>query len=148
MLYREQRFQPWWILLFALLMTSTLGIAYAAAVSTPVGVIVGSGLSAIAVYAWVRARTDIYVDGGALTVGKMRLDRTFIASVSVLDRAEFLHRIRAGASVADVLSFTSTNSGGVVVELNDPLDPFTAWVIGSKSPQKLAAALTDSTTAV
>ena len=142
MLYNERRLQPWWLLLFALLMTSTLGIAYAAAISTLIGYSVGGTLSSIALFAWWRARSDIRVDADSLNVGRMRIERRFISQVRELTQEEFLHRIRAGASMTDVLSFTNTRTGGVVVEISDPSDPFTAWVLGSKSPRALVQALT------
>ena len=141
MLYTERRFQPWWILLFALLMTSTLGVAYAAALSTLIGMSVGVALSGIAIYAWWRARSDIRVDAQFLYVGRMKLERGVIRSAEALDEPSFLHRIRAGALLTDVLSFTGTRSGGVVVEIVDNSDPFTAWVLGSRTPQKLATVL-------
>ncbi len=143
MLFSERRFQPVWILLFALLMTSTLGVAYAAAVSNLVGATLGLTLSGIAVFAWLRARSDILVDDTVLVVGKMTIERKFIGHVTALDEAAFLQRIRAGAQLTDVLTFTSTRRGGVVVEILDDNDPFRAWVIGCKSPQALARALTD-----
>jgi hypothetical protein len=146
--FSERRFQPVWILLFALLMTSTLGVAYAAALSNLIGVVIGFTLSGIAVFAWLRARSDILVDDMFLRVGRMKIERGFIGVVTALDEAAFLQRIRSGAQLTDVLSFTSTRRGGVVVEILDENDPFRAWVIGCKSPQALAQALTDHTASV
>lgn len=142
MLYRERRSQPLWLLFLALLMTISLGIAYSAATTTALGTFIGIALSAPAIWWWRSRAVDLAVDADTLRVGRMRLERRLITEVEVLNPEQFLHRIRSGASTKDVLSFTTTNTGGVVVRFADPTDPFNAWVLSSRQPERLAASLT------
>ena len=130
-----------WLLMLALLMTTSLAIAYAAATTTTFGVVIAFGLGLPAILWWKSRAVDIAVDTQMLRVGRMTLERALVTSVDVLTNEEFLYRIRSGASTRDVLSFTSTDTGGVVVNFADSSDPFTAWVLGSRHPQRLAEVL-------
>lgn len=127
--------------MLALLMTLSLAIAYAAATTTIFGVVIAVGLGLPAMWWWKSRAVDISVDSRVLRVGRMQLERSLVTSVEVLSNEQFLHRIRSGASTRDVLSFTFTHSGGVVVNFDDSSDPFKAWVIGTRHPQRLADVL-------
>ena len=132
--------------MLALLMTISLGIAYAAATDTTLGTLIGFGLSALGVVFWLRAASHIEVTQTHLRVGRLNLERSVIGKVEVLDAAEFLKRLRANAKTTDALLFTRSNSGGVVVEILDSTDHYRHWVISSRNPQALASALNDSRT--
>lgn len=142
MLYRERRNQPLWQLMLALLLTISLGIAYAAATSSTLGSIIGVGLSVPAVWLWRRAAADIELTDSFLCVGRLRLELSAIGTVTVLTPVDFLKRIRTGAKTTDLLLFNRTDGGGVALEIADETDPYRAWVISSRSPEKFAAALT------
>lgn len=140
-MYRERRTQPLWLLMLALLMTISLGIAYSAATSTMIGSLIGVALSFPAVWFWWRASSNIEVTPTHLLVGRLRLERECIGRVEVLNSEEFLHRIRVGSKTTDALLFTRTNTGGVVLEILDDTDPYRAWVVSSARPAELGAAL-------
>lgn len=139
--FREQRLQPWWLLLLAVTMTVSLGIAYGTAVGLPFGLATGALTSALAVAWWWQGRSPIAVDDRQLRVGRMRLDAADIGAVSSFAPAEFAVRISTGVRADEVHSLLHRQGGGVVVEVADETDPFRRWVIGSSHPAELAAAI-------
>lgn len=144
MLYRERRSQPGWLLFLALLLTISLGIAYAAATTSTFGSVIGAALSIPAVVLWWKSASNITVTEEHLLVGRLKLDLSVIESATVLEPQEFLKRLRTDGKTTDLLLFTRTDAGGVVVELNDPSDPYRSWVLSSRHPQQLADAVNQS----
>ena len=144
MLYRERRSQPGWLLFLALLLTISLGIAYAAATTSTFGSIIGASLNIPAVVLWWKSSSNITVTEEHLLVGRLKLELSVIASATVLEPEQFLRRIRTDAKTTDLLLFTRTDIGGVDFELNDPSDPYRSWVISSRNPQQLADAVNQS----
>lgn len=140
-LYSEQRLQPWWLLLLSLTMTISLGIAYGTAISAAVGSCTAIFTSGIAAAWWWRGRSPISVDSDGLRLGRFRLEAAAIGQVVEFDAVEFAQRISTGGRADDFYSLLSRSGGGVAVEVRDPSDPFAAWVIGSRRPAQLAAAL-------
>jgi hypothetical protein len=139
--YSEIQFPPMWHAFLALLVTSSLGIAYGSAVSKFWGWLLGVGLSSLALLWWYRQSVRIFISNNNVQVGKFKIDKAFIGQAVSLDENEFLNRIRSGAHRQDVLIIRNYSVGGVVIEIDDPSDPFCHWVISSKHPSKLATAL-------
>ncbi|MEY3696647.1 MAG: hypothetical protein RJA41_297 [Actinomycetota bacterium] len=139
--YSEIQFQPIWHALLALLVTSSLAIAYGSAVSIFWGWLIGVCFSLLAILWWYSKSVRILVFADEVQVGKFLIAKEFIGQVDSLDAGEFLDRIRSGAHRQDVFVIRNYSAGGVVIEIKDPQDPFCHWVISSKRPSKLAAAL-------
>ena len=137
-LFSEIQFSPVWHALLALLVTSSLGIAYGSAVSIVWGWSLGIGLSCIALFWWYKKSVKIQISSESFRVGNFKIENRFVGDVEHLDAAEFLMRIRSGAHRNDVFVLRNYANGGVVLEIKDSRDPFCHWVISSKHPSKLA----------
>lgn len=139
--YSEQRLQPWWLLALGLTMTVSLGIAYGSAVSATFGTATAILSSALAAAWWWMGRSPIAVDAAGLRLGRMWLEPAAIGQIDEFDAAAFGLRTSIGSRADDMNSLLHRNGGGVVVQIVDASDPFAAWVIGSRRPAELAAAL-------
>jgi len=140
--YAERLGVPWWLWLPA------LGIAALLAAEVHLG---APGVRSWLPYAvllpataaglWWLGRIRIAVAGGELHVDDAHLPAQFVADAIPLDasgRREIL-----GPS-ADPLAFVVQRpwvSGAVQVVLDDPADPTPYWVVSTRAPARLAAAL-------
>lgn len=140
MCYRERLLPRWWVWLVAFGVVVMLAVAYGAALGPWVGYLVGgSGLALVVWLLWITSPT-INIDGTHLAVAGARLPRSRIAEVRELDSAAIDDVLRADARLFTALRPWSCRAG-VVVALDDPADPHPAWVISSRRPAALVAAL-------
>ena len=140
-LYSEYQLPPLWHLFLALLVTSSLGIAYGSAISLLWGWIVGLSLSSVALWWWVSKGIRIIITRAELQVGKFSIERAFIGQAETYAPTEFMDRIRSGAHRDDVFLLRGVRTGGVAVELKDSRDPFCHWVFTAKNPSKIVELL-------
>lgn len=142
-IFSEVQYLPIWHAVLALLVTSSLGVAYGSAVSVVWGWMLGSVMSAIAIWLWFQKRIKIEITSKFLKVGKFTIEKEFIGQVLVLDQNDFLSRIRSGAHRNDVFVLRNYSNGGMAIEIKDSRDPFCHWVVSSKHPSKLAKAMVE-----
>lgn len=140
--YAERLTVPWWLWL--------PGLGAAAFLATEIWM-GSSGVRAwlpfavllplAAVGLWWLGRIRIKVTGGELWVDDAHLPVRFVADVVPLDAAGRREVLGVGA---DPLAFVVQRpwiSGAVQVVLDDPADPTPYWVVSSRRPTELAAAL-------
>jgi hypothetical protein len=104
------------------------------------GVIVGGTVLATVALALV-SRIRVEVTGDELRVDDARLPLRFVAAASVVEPEE---RRRLLGTEADPLAFAVLRPwvrGTVRVDLDDPADPTPYWLISSRRPEALVAAL-------
>jgi len=140
--YRERLGVPWWAwplgLAFAaffaleVFLGSTRGLAWVPyAVLLPV---TAAGLVAL-------GRVVVRVDGGELHVDDAHIPVSFVTEVNVLDaRAKAALMGPAARPYAFVVQ-RPWIAGGVRVVIDDPADPTPYWVVSSRRPADLAAAI-------
>ncbi|XTZ14965.1 DUF3093 domain-containing protein [Micromonospora echinospora] len=98
-------------------------------------------LPATAAGLWWLGRIRVTVDDGELRVDDARLPVRFVADVVPLDADGRREVLGVGA---DPLAFVVQRpwvSGAVQVLLDDPADPTPFWVVSTRHPVRLAAAL-------
>lgn len=142
--YSEFQLPPFWHALLALLVTVSLGIAYASAVSLVWGWLVGVVLSTVAIFWWIQKGIRIVVSPNLLQVGKYVIERSYLGGLEQLSKEDFLVRIRGGAHRNDVFILRGLKSGGVVVEIKDNRDPFCHWVFTARNPSMIVQILEGS----
>lgn len=141
--YDERLTAPWWVWLTAVLLSLLVaaqvhGGASGAARSVVPYVVLP--LLAIVVVAGL-SRGRVQVRDGVLHVPGARVPLDEVCDVTPLDKRE-TQRLRG--PLADPYSFTSTRpwlSQSVRVGLDDPDDDTPYWVVGTRRPEALAAAL-------
>lgn len=122
-----------------------LALAYGAALGAAVGWLVALGGCVVAGgLIWATAPT-VEVNPDVLRVERARIPRTLLGTPEPLTRAD-IRRLRGPG--ADVRLFAALRPwsahGGVLVPVEDPTDPHPGWLISSRHPDRLVAALTES----
>lgn len=129
-----------WLLMFAL--AAVFGIAFGAALGAAVGWFTFLVLLVLIVTLALLTSPSIEVTDEELRVGRARLPRRSVATVEALDAdgARDARGPRADARQYLVLRST-TASTAVRIVLDDREDPHPSWLVSSRHPQQLAAAL-------
>lgn len=140
--YRERLTAPpsWWLsaLAFAvvwgwiMLVVTTWPIAIATVVivAIPCFVVV-----------WRYGSLLITADSSGLRVGGATLDRTYLGEVAPLGRVDYRHKLGVGANARAYLVTRPYLDRGVMVDVTDSNDPAPYWLVSSRHPDALAAAL-------
>lgn len=141
-LYRERLVVPWWAWPAGILIGGGLGAELTlGAPGFRSWAVVAAMVLAVALCAWL-SRIGVRVDGETLRVDDANLPLRFVAGAYALDAEE--RRATLGVE-ADPLAFVIIRPwvrGTVRVDLDDPADPTPYWVISTRHPERLVAALT------
>ncbi|MDO8731083.1 MAG: DUF3093 domain-containing protein [Actinomycetota bacterium] len=139
--YRERLLPKWWVLVFIASLIAMLSIAYGAAINAQVGWIMFIALASSAGLAMYTSSPVIEVSD-VLAVGLARLPLAFIGEVAVLDSTQTREaRSRRIDARNFVLVKSWAASQSVFVTLTDPADPHPAWLVSSRHPRELMAAI-------
>jgi hypothetical protein len=138
--YRERLSPSLWVL------TSAAVIApMAALVITPIdttlALIAGAVVGVAIVSLLVAASPAVEVRGGLLTAGRAHIDVGFTGDVTVLGGDEAQHARGPGLHPRSWHLIRGGIDGLVIVTITDPDDPTPSWVISTRTPDRLAAAL-------
>ncbi|GAA1820298.1 DUF3093 domain-containing protein [Luedemannella flava] len=141
-LHRERLVVPWWAWPVGALLGAGLGAELTlGAPGIRDGAIIVGAVLLLGAMAWL-SRIGVRVDAERLRVDDANLPREFIAGAYAVDAQE--RRELLGVD-ADPLAFVIIRPwvrGTVRVDLNDPADPTPYWLISSRRPDRLVAALT------
>lgn len=142
MTYSERLHIPWWWMVLGLVLAVSLSVAVLAYVHVGVGIAVSALIVLAIVLALVAySLTSLTVDADALTAGRYRVEHAYIASATPLEGEEA--RLALGPD-ADHRAFLFTRPflpSLVRVELADPADPHPYWLVSTRHPRRLAAAI-------
>ena len=141
--YAERLHVPalWWVL--AGLAVLSLFLAYDVAVGGWAALL-GAALLAIGLGAWLsgQSTTSVRVDETGLRVGPAHLPPWAVGQVEALD-ADATRRARTrGADPHGYFALKGYVRQSVRVWVDDPSDPVPYWLVSTRDPQALAAALT------
>lgn len=137
----SERLSPsvgWWItVLFLSAMTSLLALPVSTAGAIIVPVVVGA-----AVILWMRSvSARILVTDRTLVAGKAHIDRSFVTAAYAYDAEESFAQRGHLLDVRAYLVLRPWVKTVVRVELDDPADPTPYWLVSTRNPAALAAAL-------
>jgi len=140
-LFRERLRVPfgWWVLatLFALSLLLALGLY--------VGPVWGVGVAAasllVAAGLFASAAVTITVDASEIRVGRAVIEHNYIAAAQALDAAATRRRSGVEADARAHLVLRPYVPTAVEITLADPADPVPYWLISSRRPAELVAAL-------
>lgn len=143
--YRERLTVPvaWWVLsaLFAL----SLLLAFGLYLGPVWGVGVGAASLGVAAAIFRAAAVEIGVSDTALLVGRANIDRSYLGTVTALGPAEAKRRRGPDADARAYLVLRPYLNSAVEIEVIDPDDPVPYWLVATRRPKALAAALTGAT---
>jgi hypothetical protein len=139
--YRERLSVPvsWWIIATAAVITLYVITA------VPAGVIAGvavAGIAAISLLTLFLRYGGAVVDSTKLRAGRAGIEREYLGKVEPLSGEDARNAFGRDCDPAAFLVLRSYLPGAVRVEITDPRDPAPYWLIGTRHPDRLAAALT------
>lgn len=145
MLFRERLTVPiiWWVLagLFALSVLLAVG-AYLGPV-WGVGTSVATLLIGAAIFG--SASLVISVDAQETHVGRASIEHAYVADCRALNAEETRRRAGVEADARAHMVLRPYIKTAVEIGLNDPDDPVPYWIVSTRHPQQLAAAMQDAT---
>jgi hypothetical protein len=136
----------WWIIAAAAVVTLWVITA------VPAGTIAGTAVAGVALvlllaffirYGGARVEVDVQ----SLRAGQAVIERSYLGKVEALTGDDARHAFGRDCDPKAYLLLRSYVSGAVRVEITDPRDPAPYWVIATRDPERLAAALTGNSVA-
>lgn len=104
-------------------------------------VVGGVGTLVIGFVAAVALSPLVTVGDGVLTAGRARIPVRFLGEGRVLDRDGVRIALGPGSDARDYVVLRSWLPGAVSVAVSDPADPTPRWLVSSRRPAELLAAL-------
>ncbi len=142
MTYRERLIAPpgWWVvgLFFALSFVTAVGFYAGPWVAVGAGALTAAAV--VAALVWY-GRLLVVVDEVGLHAGRAVLEWPYLGEVLVLDRAATRRRLGPDADPAAWLLVRGFVPGSVEVTVADRDDPHPYWLVSSRRPAQLAAAI-------
>lgn len=83
----------------------------------------------------------VTVEAGALVAGRARLPLEYAGEITVLDRPALRQLLGPRADPAAYVLVRSWVPGGIRMQIVDPADPTPYWLVSSRRPKALAAAI-------
>lgn len=141
-LFQERLFPKWWVWLATTSVVGGVAVAYTYALGSAAGwTMFGCGI--LLTFAGLLVSTPkIVVTGCNVRAGRATLPAEWIGKVSALDQptSDAARTTQADPS-AHLLLRTLSAPRVVLMEVTDPEDPHPYWLISSRRPEQLAAAL-------
>jgi hypothetical protein len=138
--HRERLVPPWWMLAVLLLIVPAALLVFLP-VSIIAGVIVAVGLYAAIVLALWLGAPSIELRDRQLRAGRARIGVDELGSADALLGNEAKVALRSGWDPADHHVVSPWTTSLVRVPVIDADDPTPAWVISTRRPERLAAAI-------
>jgi hypothetical protein len=130
----------WWIA--ALAFAAVWGWVFLVATTWSIAIVVTALLALAGGYAvWRYGSVVVEAGPQGLRVGRAHLDAPHVGPVRSLDRAAYRTQLGTGADARAFLVTRPYLDHGVLVTIADPDDPAPYWLVSSRHPDALAAAL-------
>lgn len=142
--YRERLHAPATVFVLVLGLAAIVGIAYGSAYGSTWGWLVGVALCLVGMAGLVATSTILRVDDTVVRAGRARLPLTAIATVHPLDPEAMRHAKRFGDPRDYLVLRAWSSRSGVAIGLADPRDPHPRWVISTRHPDRLTAAIEEA----
>ena len=141
MRFRERLHVPvvWWLLSAVLALTVLVAFGLSTGPGWGIGVAAISLVVTTALF--VRSAVRIEVDDTMLRVGRAQIEHRYIGGAAALDAEQTRRRAGVEADARAHLVLRPYVSTAVEITLDDPADPVPYWLVSSRRPQALAAAL-------
>ena len=140
--FRERLGPPWWVWVVGALLGAPLAVAYGAAFGSLSGWLVCAAYLAILCITLIATSPVICVDDLVIRAGRARLPLHYVGTVSALypERMSNAKGINGDRAAYLVIRNWCSHTG-VLIEVTDETDPHPFWLVTSRDPQGLAAAL-------
>lgn len=140
--YAERLSVPlrWWVQ--GTMLVATLWLAVVVATPPMVAwVVTGVAMTLVATGFWAYGAATVTVGDGQLRAGRAHIETRHLGAVTPLDAAAMRRQAGVAADARAYLLLRPYLKRGVRVDVVDPADPTPYWLISSRRPAELAAAL-------
>lgn len=145
--YREVLYPPVIVVLLAIALSATVGVAYGAAYDARLGWLAGVLVAGAAAALLLATSTRLRVDERIVQAGRARIPLEAVGEATSLDR-EAMQVARRSGDPRDYLVLRAWSTRlGVSFAVIDPRDPHPRWVVSSRRPQAFTAAINAARTA-
>lgn len=141
MRYTEVIRAPLWLIAFVYFLFLSVVLSIWAALGNNPALATFAILTAWLIYLYFQSALKIEIDETELRVGTARIEHRFLGAGTALNNAALKIIRTRDADPAAFLAIRFWASSAVKIELNDKRDPTPYWLITSKTPQDLLAAL-------
>lgn len=144
--YRERLFVPlrWWVQ--GVMFVATLWLALVVAMPGAWAWSLTAAILALLALAYLAyGSATIVVADGELRAGRARIEATYLGAAEALDAETARRQAGVDADARAYLLLRPYLKRAVRVEIVDPADPAPYWLLGTRHPESLAAAITDLT---
>lgn len=142
MIYREKLRCPlsYWVIAaaFGLSFVTAVGFYVGPWVAVASGVVTALGIAAVL---WQIGRVEIVVDDRGITVERSLLEWSYVGSAAAHDAAATRDRLGRDADVRAFVVDRPYLAESVEIAVDDAADPHPYWLVGTRQPQQLLAAL-------
>lgn len=142
--YTERLFVPlrWWVQ--ATMLVATFWLALVVAVPLLAANLIVGVIAALVAAAFLRfGAFRVEVADGELRAGAAHLPLTYVGEVTPLDKEQTRFLAGRDADARAHLAMRPYVKRSVRVEITDPVDPTPYWLISTRRPRQLAAALAE-----
>lgn len=139
--YRERLWPAAWVFVATALVIPASLLVFLP-ISTTAGVVCAAGLYGAIVVILLVTTPTVEVDDTLFTAGRARLPLSAVASATAFTGAEATEQRGTALDVRAWLLLRGWIPGVVKVQLDDPSDPTPYWLVSTRHPAELAAALT------
>ncbi len=138
--YRERLSPSLWILCAAAVAAPMAALVFTA-IDTTVALVIGAVVGVAVIGAMVAASPVIRIEGGELRAGRAHIPVRLLGAPEVHEGDDARHARGAGLDPRAWHLIRGGIDGIVTIPVIDPADPTSAWVISSRTPDRLAAAV-------
>jgi hypothetical protein len=138
--YRERLWPAGWIWASTLLIAASSGLVVAPFGDAPAlgTAVVAAALLTAGLVAWT---PTVALEADELVAGRARIPVTLIGAARSLDATQLRREHGPGLDARAYLCMRGWIPTGVRVEIDDPQDPTPYWLVSSRHPEQLTAAL-------
>jgi hypothetical protein len=141
MRYRERLWPAWWVFLATALVIPASLLVFLP-ISQVAGVVVAIVLYGAIVVTLLATTPVIEVDDGMLRVGRAQIERSFVGAVTAHHGADAVAERGTRLDARAWLMLRGWMPAVVRIEITDDADPTPYWLVSTRRPEELVAALT------
>lgn len=138
--YRERLGPSLWILVAAALVAPMAALVISP-IDRTIALVVGAAIGVVLIALMIAAAPVVEVRDGELRAGRAHIDVDFLGMPQVYLGDDARHARGAGLDPRSWHLIRGGIDGLVVIPVTDADDPTTAWVISSRTPDRLSAAV-------
>lgn len=139
-LYRERLSPSLWVIVSAAV-AAPMAALVVAPIDTTLALVAGAVVGVAIVAFLIAGSPTVAISDGVFTAGRAHIDVPLTGEVVVLTGEEARHARGPGLQPRSWHVIRGGIDGIVIVAITDPDDPAPSWVISTRTPDRLAAAL-------